>query len=139
MGYRSEVAIKCEEKAYNMLKETCYKADIMPDKIFKDGDERIFYWDWIKWYENYEEIAAIVKTLDKLDELQDPNNETTGPIGYGYKFVRIGEYDDDVEIRQNDWNIELHIVRKIDIPDELEELPTDEFSEIQRSLRNWRN
>ena len=136
MGYGSEVAIKCEEKAYKMLKETCYKADIMPDKIFKDGDEYILYYDWIKWDENYEEVSAIIKTLDKLDELQDPNDyETTG---YGYKFVRIGEDNDDIEIRQNDWNIELYIVRKINIPDGLEELPTDEFSEIQRSLRNWR-
>lgn len=48
MGYRSEVAIKCEEKAYEMLKETCYKENIMPDKIFKDGDKYILYWDWIK-------------------------------------------------------------------------------------------
>ena len=65
MGYRSEVAIKCEEKAYEMLKETCHDADIMPDKIFKDGDEYILYWDWIKWYEDYEDVSAIVKTLEK--------------------------------------------------------------------------
>lgn len=45
MGYRSEVAIKCEEKAYEILKETCRKFDIMPDKIFKDEDEYILYWD----------------------------------------------------------------------------------------------
>lgn len=31
MGYRSEVAIKCEEKAYEMLKETCHNMDIMPE------------------------------------------------------------------------------------------------------------
>ena len=136
MGYRSEVAIKCEEKAYKMLKETYRKVDFTPDKIFKDGDEYILYYDCIKWDEIYEDVSAIIKTLDRLDELQDPNDyETTG---YGYKFVRIGEDNDDIEIRQNDWNIELYIVRKIDIPDGLEELPTDEFSEIQGSLRNWR-
>lgn len=73
MGYRSEVAIKCEEKAYKMLKETYRKVDFTPDKIFKDGDEYILYYDCIKWDEIYEEVSAIIKTLDKLDELQDPN------------------------------------------------------------------
>lgn len=58
--------------------------------------------------------------MDKLDELQDPNdyNET----GYGYRFMRLGENDDDVETRENDWNIELWMIRKIDIPDGLEEI-----------------
>ena len=120
MGYRSEVAIKCEEKAYEMLKETCHDADIMPDKIFKDGDEYILYWDWIKWYEDYEDVSAIVKTLDKLDELQDPNDyETTG---YGYRFMRLGEDDEDTETRVNDLDIELCMIRRIDIPDWLEEI-----------------
>ena len=120
MGYRSEVAIKCEEKAYGMLKEACHNMDIMPDKIFEDGDEYILYWDWIKWYEDYEEIAAIVKTLDKLDELQNSNNNET--TGYGYRFMRLGENDADTETRGNDCDIELWIIRRIDIPDGLEEI-----------------
>lgn len=120
MGYRSEVAIKCEEKAYEMLRETCQKVDLMPDKIFKDGDEYIFYWGWIKWYGEYEDVAAIENTLNKLDELQEPSDYET--IGYGYKFMRIGENDDDVETRENDYGIELWMIRKIDIPDGLEEI-----------------
>lgn len=120
MGYRSEVGIKCEEKAYEMLKETCHKINYMPDKIYKEGDLYILWWDAIKWYEEYKDIAAIVNTLDKLDELQDPNDyETTG---HGYKFIRLGENDDDVETRENDWDIELWMLRKIDIPDGLEEI-----------------
>lgn len=102
-----------------MLKRTCHDASIIPDKIFKDGDEYILYWEWINWYEYYENVSAIIKTLDKLDELQDPNNyEDTG---YGYRFVRIGEDNNDIETRENDWDIELHLIRKIDIPDGLEE------------------
>lgn len=119
MGYTNEVTIKCEKKAYEMLKRTCHDASIIPDKIFKDGDEYILYWEWINWYEYYENVSAIIKTLDKLDELQDPNNyEDTG---YGYRFVRIGKDNDDIETRENDWDIELHIIRKIAIPDGLEE------------------
>ena len=85
-----------------------------------DGDEYILYWDWIKWYEDYEDVSAIVKTLDKLDELQDPNDyETTV---YGYRFMRLGEDDEDTETRGNDWDIELWMIRRIDIPDGLEEI-----------------
>lgn len=120
MGYRSEVAIKCKEDAYKMLKKTCQKMDIMPNKIFKDGDEYILHWDCIKWYEDCEDVSAIIKTLDKLDELQDSNDyETTG---YGYRFMRLGENDEDIETRENDWNIELWMIRKIDIPNGLEEI-----------------
>ena len=120
MGYRSEVAIKCEEKAFEMLKDTCERVDCNPDKIYKDGEQFIIYWDWIKWYESYEDVSAIISTMDKLDELQNPNNY--GETGYGYRFMRLGENDDDVETRENDWNIELWVIRKIDIPDDLEEV-----------------
>lgn len=120
MSYRSEVAIKCEEEAYKMLKKTCQKMDIMPNKIFKDGDEYILHWDCIKWHEDCEDVSAIIKTLDKLDELQDPDDYKT--TGYGYKFIRLCEEDEDVKIRRNDWNIELCMICRIDIPDWLEEI-----------------
>lgn len=52
--------------------------------------------------------------------MQDPNDyETTG---YGYKFMRLGEDDNDTETRENDWDIELWMIRRIDIPDGLEEV-----------------
>lgn len=117
---RSEVAIKCEEKAYEMLKETCHKADIMPDKIFKDGDKYILYWDRIRWDDDCDEISAIVKTLDKLDKLQNPNDREA--TGYGYRFMRLGENYEDTETRENDWDIGLWMTRRIDIPDGLEEV-----------------
>ena len=47
--------------------------------------------------------------MDELDLLENRK-------GYGYKFIRIGEDDSDVEVRQNNWNIELWIMRQIDIP-----------------------
>ena len=115
MGYRSEVAIKCEEKAFEMLRETYKRVDLVPDKVYKDGDCFILYWDWIKWYEDYDDISAIEEVMSKLDRL----NDTTG---YGYRFMRLGENDDDVEIRQNNYDIELWMIRKIDIPDGLEEI-----------------
>lgn len=120
MGYRSEVAIKCEEKAFEMFRETYKRVELMPDKVYKDGDYFILYWDWIKWYDSYEDVGAIESVMDELDELQDPNREEK--TGYGYRFMRLGEEDTDIETRENDWNIELWMIRKIDIPDGLEEV-----------------
>ena len=118
MGYRSEVAIKCKEKAFDMLIDTCKETGLMPDTVYKDCDDFLLYWDWIKWYNDYNDVAAIENTLDKLDELHDHDDDQE--TGYGYKFMRIGEDDGDVETRENDWDIELWMVRKIDIPDGLE-------------------
>jgi len=120
MGYRSEVAIKCEEKAFEMLRETYKRVDCVPDNVYKDGEHYILYWDWVKWYESYEDVGAIESAMDKLDELQNPNDKTD--TGYGYRFMRLGENDDDVETRENDWDIELWMIRKIDIPEGLEEV-----------------
>lgn len=129
MGYYSEVAIKCGKKAYGMLKETCTRL-IMPDKIFKDGDEYILHWDWIRWDENEDIIKKIKNTFNKLDELQDEQDDDDA-TGYGYKFIRIGESNNDVETRENDEDIELCIICKIDIPDNLAEInPEGKTSEV---------
>lgn len=121
MGYRSEVAIKCEEKAYKLFEEVFLERElyIMPDKIYKDGDDYILYWEWAKWYECYEGVQAIIDVMNDLDDCGNKDG------GYGYKFMRIGEDDNDTETRSNDWNIELWMIRKIDIPDELEELESN--------------
>lgn len=117
MGYRSDVAIKCEEKAYEMFKQVFSKREmyIEPDKIYKDGDDYILYWEWVKWY-GYEGIDEITNIMNELDERE---NDTGG---YGYNFIRIGEDIEDAEQRSNDWDVELWMIRKIDIPDGLEEV-----------------
>lgn len=122
MGYRSEVAIKCEEKAYERFREVFIKEDLFinPDKILydKENQEYYIYWDWIKWYEDYEGVNAIIKVMEALDE--EHNYCLSDELGY--KFIRLGEDDDDVETRANDWSLELWIIRKIDIPEDLEEV-----------------
>ena len=42
MGYRSEVAIKCEEKAYERFREVFIKEDLFinPDKILYDKENQ---------------------------------------------------------------------------------------------------
>lgn len=123
MGYRSEVAIKCEEKAFEMIKEACYKVEVVPDKVYKEDNCYILWWSWIKWDDWYDDILEIETVLKELDKLKDPLETGTG---YGYKFIRIGENDDDVETKDNDWNIELWMIRKIDIQEGLEEIEFEE-------------
>lgn len=105
MGYRSDVGIKCEQKAFEMFREAYEKHDFLPQYIYKDGDFYTIVWEWVKWYEGYPEIAAITEVMDKLSS-DDYDYE-----GYSYAFNRIGESDDDNEHRDNDWDLEFYIER----------------------------
>lgn len=66
---------------------------------------------------------AIESALDNFDNLYAYGD---GIPGYAYKFMRIGEDDCDVEVRQNSWDIELWMVRKIDIPEGLTRIDKEE-------------
>ena len=115
----SEVAIKCEAKAYEMFKQVINQENqesfsIKPDKIYKDREMFIIYWSRIKWCDGYSNIKAIIEVMTKLDIRMKEDED------YGYAFVRLGESNTDIETRSNDYRINLQIVRKIDIPDGLE-------------------
>lgn len=110
MGYYSEVAIKCEEKAYEKFKRVVEETETKPSTIYKDRDEYILYWGWVKWQDWYTGIQSFIKIMDWLDEHE--NNDG----GYGYKFLRLGEEGADVESRTNDDHIELWMIREIELP-----------------------
>lgn len=120
MGYRSEVAIKCKEDAYKMLKDVCERVDFKPDTIFKDDNQYILHWDWVSWDDVDERVEEIKNTLRKLDELHNPLD--TENAGYSYKFIRLGDEYEDIEEISNDLNISLYLTRKIDIPNGLPEV-----------------
>jgi hypothetical protein len=114
---RSEVAIKCKDKAYQMLINVCRKNNFMPDKVYEDDGEYILYWSWIKWFDVYTSVAEIERTLNQLNRFQ-----TDEDAAYGYTFLRLGENDSDIETKSNDDSIELYTVHNIYIPDNLKEL-----------------
>ncbi len=116
MGYRSDVAVKCEEKAYELFKKAIADGGCEPDEIFKEGDYFIIHWEWTKWYEDEDDVYAIMDVIYQLDV-----NFSDTP-GFGYKYIRIGEDSEDVESSTNNYNIELYITRKIDIPENLERI-----------------
>lgn len=129
MGYRSDVAIKCEEKAFEELKKIIVDAGkntyAEPDYIYKESkednpnnecDQYILHWEQIEWY-NDETIEQI---MNKLRELDDRSEE----VGYGYKYIRLGEDIDDVSTKTNDYTLVLSI--QIHIPEYLKEISLTE-------------
>jgi hypothetical protein len=113
MGYRSEVAIRCQDKAFEMFEKAW--GESIPDKVIRKGDnDNLIYWDWVKWYSDYPDILDINSVMNKLDEYE---NDEAIKEQLGYKFLRLGEDDSDVETRSNNWEIELWMIRQIDLSD----------------------
>jgi len=50
-----------------------------------------FVIDDVKWYPSYPDVQAFEKMLDEVAEL-----------GYCYEFVRVGEDNNDIEMRESD-------------------------------------
>lgn len=126
MGYRSEVGIKCQEKAFEMFKNTYAEVGLMPDRIYEEDDCKIIYFDWIKWYHpEFDDINAMVKLMDELDRLQEKySEEEIYDKELGYKFIRIGEDDSDIEQKSNTYDIEFWVKRCIDL-DHAKEITDD--------------
>ena len=115
MGYRSEVAVKCQKKAFEMFKEAYSKAEYTPDKVIENDGEYLIYFDWIKWYDDYDIVHNFNDVMAELDDSGD--NDEVYEQELGYKFIRLGEDGSDTEERENCYDIELWITRKIDFDD----------------------
>lgn len=111
MGYRSMVAIKCEPKAFEMFENAYKEVEFWPNEILvsDESDEKILVWDWVKWFDDYPDIQAIESVMSKLDESEYYTKEKTG-----YKMIRLGESDDDIEVRDNGSGIEFYYIRQFD-------------------------
>ena len=106
MGYRSEVAyiIRFENKEMreNFVNLQRAKADKhineALDELIEVEDNMLgFHADYVKWYDDYEDVKAhqtLLRDTIKLfgDEYTDDYNRQAG-----YRFVRIGEESDDNE------------------------------------------
>jgi hypothetical protein len=106
MGYRSEVALAVSAKALPHLMAklaTCEKAlnMVFNDACHLDTDYRgegalMVKWDYLKWYDSYEEIKCIESFMDTMDNL---TSDIDGDCDEEYRFCRIGENMDDIEER----------------------------------------
>jgi len=90
-------------------------------KDFKDcssvkqtKDTVTFYWDDVKWYEDYADVKSIMGVLSKLEDEE-------------FGFLRIGEDDDDIERLGEPWEFELYISRNIELDYCGEDIEKDKF------------
>lgn len=97
MGYRSDVVLKTTTEGYLVMKKLNDSITETVDRPLQGAEisrtESGFYrilFENVKWYDSYKDVQNFIKGIDKLDEQDIP-----------YKFIRIGEEYDDVEVKEN--------------------------------------
>ena len=108
MGYRSDVTIVMypkKEEDYAMLK--LFVDENLPDKFEEHWHQQteVFRYlllklDWIKWYEEYPEVAVYTSTFlnweERFKDKRGNNCDDPDTPLFHFEFVRIGENLDDV-------------------------------------------
>ena len=126
MGYRSEVVLAIAPEAASAFMalcaknpkvlEFCHDADEFKSGYAQEGDWFV-YWSSIKWYEDFPEVAALNAFIEMLDcdnltdygESEWPKREDGGNAQWGeyFRFIRLGEDDDDIE--RKGWGFQADI------------------------------
>ena len=111
MGYRSDISIAMRKKdldqmitkakkhqdnsiLYNFIKEGISSAPECPEEGYV-----FLFWNWVKWYDEYEEVIFIEKFLRNIPDRH-------------YDFVRIGEDTNDNEEYYGTDRYLVELVRK---------------------------
>ena len=113
MGYRSEVVLAVSKKMMphflghlSQCEDAAYKFVFMEaDKKIEDYDgdgTTMFLWEGIKWYDSFPEVKAITDfvsmSTDYLSSIcEDVEEFQRGNYGEHFRFVRMGENNEDVE------------------------------------------
>lgn len=105
MGYRSEVAwvlrFSSAEKLESYVNLLRYKHDEHIDRALREiqqaGCEEdyllCFYGDYLKWYEEFPEVKAHHFIMEHAVELYEDDPDA----GVGWRFLRVGEEQNDIE------------------------------------------
>ncbi len=106
MGYRSEVVFAVSEEVIPALMCLFAKKPEVQKLCTVDSELDTAYhggwlmrWDYIKWYESDTAISDLVNFIDALDsdDLSDYGLDDDEDWYYRFKFLRIGEEEQDVE------------------------------------------
>ena len=119
MGYRSDVRIITTKKGFDELNNYVkkylkekgdYDYNLLDNLKFKaENDYAVYFgWNYLKWYEGYDSVDAIVDGLNHLKE----NNMS-------YRFARLGENYDDYE--EESFESDLEEEQDLDYPSMLRE------------------
>lgn len=114
MGYYSDVVLVLNEETNNKFIE--YINDLNENTQIKvnsligcsenhinKNKEHLYYWDFIKWCLDFDEIYFIMRFIDSID-----NSDS-------FRFIRLGEYSDDIEEKgylESEFNV--NVIRCID-------------------------
>jgi hypothetical protein len=122
MGYQSTVAYKIKfedkEKFTAFVTEAkldpntqrCFEEENMDWTNFDVNEEHLeirLLAEWVKWYEDFEDVKCHHALLDKAEKHNELSNEDNNGDVCWYLFRRIGESEDDVETRYTgecDWD-----------------------------------
>ena len=106
MGYRSEVVVKFSDNAVKVVKKF-YELDKQIKQLIDDSENstgweqiQALHWNWIKWYDDDEDIMAFI---DMLDQIGDEN----------FGMIRLGEENDDMEYYGCPSNFDMYVERNI--------------------------
>jgi hypothetical protein len=118
MGYRSEVVLAVSKEVLPQFLVTLAKSPETRVMCYQHTDRRVddydgeggvlFHWECVKWYEGYEEVAAVQDFMDWCDSetvaTGSKNKDGTPcspmPADEFYRFVRLGEgLEDPAEVR----------------------------------------
>ena len=117
MGYRSEVDVVIyapvdSETSYPLLKlwfDENYPHHVATDEwgaqITYDPESRgiSVYYNDVKWYDSYIHPQEVEKAFEAIDQLLDKQSVAGDPKAFSiaWEFVRLGEEDQDTEIRMS--------------------------------------
>jgi len=118
MGYRSQVVFAVAPELMPHFLAVLAKSQPARELCFAHADEtindyidegsRLMKWDSVKWYDSYPDIRALVDFMDWADDQEFKTDKgymdgriEEQPGDMFYRFVRIGEETEDVEIRGN--------------------------------------
>lgn len=92
MGYRSDIKIIAGKNAAKELLEVNAKYKLLT-VTEGEHDEWLFEAEYLKWYDNYEDVQAYMNVVHKYVELNGKDD--------GICFLRQGEDDSDTEYISN--------------------------------------
>lgn len=110
MGYRSEVAYIIRFKDKEMrdafvnlerAKANKHINEALDELVEVEEDKLGFHADYVKWYDNYEDVEAhrqllkdVISIFADEETIPDYNQQA------GYRFIRLGEESDDNEVEE---------------------------------------
>ena len=116
MGYRSDAQLifYCQEDDPNYPLLKLWVTENMQDELacmeeFTSQGCKGFTFNWsnVKWYPDYEDIKKIEDAMVRFVKVFDGGSTPTyvkreeGTPKFEYEFVRIGEEDDDIEVKSS--------------------------------------